>query len=623
MHIRSISIGLLLLPATVLHAADASLYQQMRDQVDREQAVTQADESIVTYLQGIYRPRWELSREDVLGAMQRKPWEACTGGETSALGTDAECIEALEAIPQLAAEEQALRSFGTTLQRIAASQEVPLTEIPGRPFHMSTDLSGIIQLWQAGTGSIETPPDIPLVRTRPLTTAETDGLREFIEDFQEEHADDAADLTRPGATEAIVWRYQYGVRFARGERGPRFPAPPEDDQSGPGTERQEVFRRWNGEGAYDMEGLLMGIWDRLPKDASDFDPPLADNDVAYVLFPEDLHALLPAGTLLWGRVDGNVDHAFGDVGLIARFPLQPFLPSMLSTEEGHEDEPILGGRYPPPPTEDVPAAETGLCSMSLAGRGFLCRPFVATEGQACPVPAEAENTITLVSCTIDAAPTVTDVGVDVCADIEWRNDDDPTLPVCEPSAETRYKNTIGNNACYIGACVEESLELHRITGGRSPIGVSDSAFPWDAPATGEALATVLRSVPATMPPLPSYQPEATVRILEDALCQLQGLPVATPPHLCAFSPSQRLNLPLSDNTQTALQLTIGAQDNRDALRITEELASALGSRIGTDLQGQYLRVGTRSLSDVIGLANTLLKETLNVRFPINMCPLSL
>ncbi len=103
------------------------------------------------------------------------------------------------------------------------------------------------------------------------------------------------------------------------------------------------------------------------------------------------------------------------------------------------------------------------------------------------------------------------------------------IPVCTPGTESEYKNTIGNNACYIGQCVEESLELHRLTGGRSPATVGDGAFPHDNPGMGTALATILRSVPATNPPLPSYRPQMVTRILEDALCQLQGLPAATPP----------------------------------------------------------------------------------------------
>ncbi len=65
------------------------------------------------------------------------------------------------------------------------------------------------------------------------------------------------------------------------------------------------------------------------------------------------------------------------------------------------------------------------------------------------------------------------------------------------------------------------------------------------------------------------------------------------------------------------------QDQRDATELTEGLAAALGSRIGTDMQSQHLRIGTRTLTEVVALASSLLRETVNIRFPVDMCPLSL
>ncbi len=153
--------------------------------------------------------------------------------------------------------------------------------------------------------------------------------------------------------------------------------------------------------------------------------------------------------------------------------------------------------------------------------------------------------------------------------------------------------------------------------------MGDGAFPHDDPEMGTALATMLRSVPATTPPLPSYRPQMVMRMLEDALCQLQGMPASTPPHLCAFSSSRRLAVPLPTGTQTVESLVNSADEQRDATLLVRQIAASLGSRIGTDMQGQYLRVGTRTLSEVVALANKLLNEMLTVHFPANMCPLSL
>jgi hypothetical protein len=838
---RTLRIGLLLAlltpPLALAQSADVDLYDTFRTHVQKEFADIVADEPVIQFLQGVYRSRWDLSADEMKAAIRQEPWKACAE-ENSDIGTTAECTRALENISVLTTEEQALRTFGRNLQRVAAAQELPMSEVPGRPFHLATDLSGIINIWRAGTGSIQrSVTGSILIRTRALTDDEKSSIEQVFDQMEERGI---ADMGLPDAVNGIVWRYQYGVRLILGERNPRFPPPEKDARSGDGSERQYMFRDWKDDdnGAMGWETILKEIWDKLPKNRNNFDPPLSENEVAYFLFPDDIQAKMPPGMLLWARVGGGTYEPgvgerddLGDVGIVWKYPIEPFMPSLLSIEEDHLDEPILGGRYPPEPAtprssyDDGSPAPTGaktpvdgrgLCSMALGQRGYLCRPLTVESEELCPEGKETndeENVITLVSCTLEEKPTLTVAGADVCREIEWKNgeqeqrcsvvfyqgdchgmsgeadfkepdgriglcinenapgapltytiehelvhaqqscDMDETgnfyakmdaadaeelccrlegeaheiscgrmiadgvlrsqdgapleingieitvqtcmeiarmsscsnimkrnvwcpasrtytandaeklyeamenggnpknlpdtfeaatnpdtmdarvkarvrtierhIPICKPGTETSYKNTIGNNACFIGQCVEESLELHRLTGGRSPATVGDGAFPHDDPEMGTALATMLRSVPATTPPLPSYRPQMVMRILEDALCQLQGMPASTPPHLCAFSTSRRLAVPLGTGTQTVESLVASADEQRDATLLVRQIAASLGSRIGTDMQGQYLRVGTRTLSEVVALANTLLKEMLTVHFPANMCPISL
>jgi hypothetical protein len=831
---------LLLLPLRGLAQSSGSagggpnidLYDTFRKQVQKELADTVTDEPVIQFLQGVYKERWKLSTDEMKAAIRQEPWKACTK-EESAIGSTFECAQALENISVLATEEQALRTFGRNLQRVSAAQELPMSEIPGRPFHLATDLSGIINIWRAGTGSVQqSVTGSILLRTRALTEDETSEILQVFDQMEERGI---ADMGLPDAVHGVVWRYQYGVRLVLGERNPRFPPPEQDDQSEDGSERQYAFRDWQDDdnGAMGWETILKEIWDKLPKDRDDFDPPLSENEVAYFLFPDEIQSKMPPGMLLWARVGGATYEpgvgerdSLGDVGIAWKYPIEPFMPSLLSIEEDHLDEPILGGRYPPEPARQrssnddgspapagakTPIDGRGLCSMALGQRGYLCRPLTVESEELCPEGEEAsdeENVITLVSCTLEDKPTLTVAGADACREIEWKNGEQPQkctvrftrgpcpsgnmgyasdkqadgtisvclddnvngppltyvqehetvhaqqycglpagdiyqgldeeegdalccrlegeahlmgckrmiddgvldglvirgeevtpqtcmemlrdascsshrghlvacpstreikqedvtqlidamgaaanpedlpddfetatnpetmdarvaarvrtierqIPVCEPGTESDYKNTIGNNACFIGQCVEESLELHRLTGGRSPATVGDGAFPHDDPEMGTALATMLRSVPATTPPLPSYRPQMVMRMLEDALCQLQGMPASTPPHLCAFSNSRRLAVPLATGTQTIQSLVFSADEQRDSTLLVRQIAASLGSRIGTDMQGQYLRVGTRTLSEVVALANTLLNEMLTVHFPANMCPLSL
>lgn len=787
--LTGIGLSLALLPTAAL-AQRAGMYDLFRAQVLREQTQGESvDTPVIEFLQKIYRDRWQLRPEEIAAAIRGQPWEACSSTSPNAAQRHVvECGRALENIQLLADEEQSIRTFGRNLQRIASAQELPISEIPGRPFHLTTDLSGIINIWRAGTGSVQqNSASGMLIRTRALTDEEADLIREPFERL-------ASGLSLAGNAGAVneemhvagVWYYQYGARLRSGSRSPAYPPPLDDGKSGHGTERQYLFYDDFGHGVY-----LEAIWGALVRGGITFDPPLSGNEVAYILLPDDMTALLPDNILVWIRLDGEGYvpgagelYPLGDAGLAWKYPTEPMLPSLISVEQNQP--PILGGRYPPepanarfsnddgspaPPGAKEPVDGRGLCSMAIAQRGYLCRPLQVTDEQRCPSPEQGgdENVITLVSCTLEDEPTLTVAGVDVCREIEWLNGrdenalrcvvdpniddeyelvkiqqrcvmrvddpyagkeeteqdalccrlegeahlvacralinggglrddggnpvrlggveitpqtcmeilrldscrdalerdvrcpvtspaltadladglreamaaspgDDPEkeariaarirtierqFPVCEPGAESSYKNTIGNNACYIGQCVEESLELHRLTGGRSPATVGDGAFPYDDPDTGDALATVLRSVPAASPPLPSYRPQMVARTLEDALCQLQGLPAATPPHLCAFSPSRRLAVPLEDGATTARSLLNNVEEQREAEILTEELAAGLGSRIGTDMQGQYLRIGTRTLSEVVALANLLLRDAVSVTFPLNMCPLSL
>ncbi len=811
-------------------AQEQNLYELFHEQTNREYAKEEFDETVIEFVRSVYQKEWDMSGDEIKAALNGNVMGACgttDDGSWAAEAYRSECGRALPNIKLLANEEQHLRAFGRDLQRMASAQELPLSEIPERPFHMATDLSGIVNIWRAGTGSVQKTASGILVRTKDLTTDQIKQLGSKFEGIEQRLSDE-----EPEWSTSAVWHFQYGVRLLAGSRNPDYPPPFQDDQSGPGTERQYIFHDdWLG-----LDQTLIEIWDILPKDRDDFDPPLSDNETAYILFTDSLQGMLPPNVLVWARVDGasyepgagEGNHPLGDVGLAWKYPTEPLLPSLISLEENNP--PILGGRYPPEPAyeassdEDgnpLPAGQTkapidgrGLCSMALAQRGYLCRPLRVTDEDQCPAPEdtpEEENVITLLSCTVEEQPTLTEAGPDVCREIEYLNgeqsqrcsvvfeqggcpggqaasasekaadgtirvclddstgititypmehelvhaqqfcsmpagdiygklDDDDAdalccrlegeahlvsckrmmedgvlndddgnplvidgieitphicmelmrivscngvlgrevacpmsttldlndapaviaamkdknpedlpdtydeatdldtmdakiaarlrtverqIPVCTPGTESEYKNTIGNNACYIGQCVEESLELHRLTGGRSPATVGDGAFPHDDPRMGEALATVLRSVPATSPPLPSYRPQMITRILEDALCQLQGLPAATPPHLCAFSPSRRLAVPLADGAATARSLQYDSAEQREATLLVERLAAGLGSRIGTDIQGQYLRIGTRTLSEVVALANMLLKEAITVTFPTNMCPLSI
>jgi len=196
-----------------------------------------------------------------------------------------------------------------------------------------------------------------------------------------------------------------------------------------------------------------------------------------------------------------------------------------------------------------------------------------------------------------------------------------SLPqVCTPACETKYINTIGNNACMIGQCVEESFERHRLIPGRMALYAQDEAFPWDSrsakdPNNGEFLVTA----PQMSLPLPPYRPEFLARQMDNFLCQANGLPTKTPPILCSFDPVRRLSLPTQNFLPFVQSLLDQPSEQSYSRDFMENVAPGIGTRIGMQVYKQYLGPALGTLEELILSASDLLKNLEDVKFPNEMC----
>lgn len=190
---------------------------------------------------------------------------------------------------------------------------------------------------------------------------------------------------------------------------------------------------------------------------------------------------------------------------------------------------------------------------------------------------------------------------------------------CTPETLSEYGNTIGNNLCFIGQCVEQSLETHRVTPGRVPAGVQDEAFPYDDPLAGSPIGNFLAAPASGQPILPPYNPLAPVREFESALCALSGLPAGAPSALCTIDASRRMDAPLPDPLSTLLSLYQMESGNRLTVQEMESLAQSVGTRIGTDLYARNMRMASKSLAEIVGTATKLLNEIKAIDFPSEMC----
>jgi len=192
---------------------------------------------------------------------------------------------------------------------------------------------------------------------------------------------------------------------------------------------------------------------------------------------------------------------------------------------------------------------------------------------------------------------------------------------CSPGCKTKYENTIGNNFCYVGQCIEQSIEQNRVIPGRMATEVQDESFPWDACAAEDQRFGGLVILPAISPPSPPpYNPRLLVESLDRALCQINGLPSLTPPILCQFDPQRRLSNPAESNITTALSTVGQNAENIDPVESLQAMTQSIATRIGTDLLAEYLRWAGGALSDTMRAGNQLLRNMERVELPDTTCP---
>ncbi|MDD5751051.1 MAG: hypothetical protein PHS73_00850 [Candidatus Peribacteraceae bacterium] len=191
-----------------------------------------------------------------------------------------------------------------------------------------------------------------------------------------------------------------------------------------------------------------------------------------------------------------------------------------------------------------------------------------------------------------------------------------------PGCEVKYENTIGNNLCYVGQSIEESLEYSRLIPGRMTEGVQDESFPWDACATQDPKNGEVLPMPVISPvELPPYNPRLLLQSMDSALCQMSGLPPLSPPVLCGFNSTRRFNAPMEMHI-IGFVAGLGNQQGEalGALNAAEGIGIGIANRLGTSITLPYMDRALQSLTALMTSANTLLTQVEDIRFPLSTCP---
>ncbi|HVW66995.1 MAG TPA: hypothetical protein VHA78_04690 [Candidatus Peribacteraceae bacterium] len=430
--------ALLLLPlqtafaqsASSASSAPATLYDRVKDEVDNELTDNQIEPEVSAYVRALFKQteNLDLTDDDIRNALKGTMPAACSN--------IVKCLDVVKNIQRVVGDEERVRELGRDLQLNATSNELPVSNLPGRSLQLSRDMQGLVSIWSADnfassssstsqSSSSTSASSASSLSPLPIRTKDVDP--QVMQPLLQQLGQALDDLSNEERI-AAVWHYQYGYRLVRGDRYPDYPAPYVDSASTDGTERQYLFKT-----QADVEAALAKIWAAILGDT--FNPPLQPNETVLYIFPDDLMKdTLPDNVIVWARMDTkgkNDNHPLGDVGLQWKTPLEPVQPSLLSDED---DLPILGGNYPPEPVippqstgqKPQPLDGRGLCTDPTQQRGYLCRAYViANATDTCPDVTSASKpvdptAITLVTCRKPSSYPTTIAGPDVCRDIAYQ-----------------------------------------------------------------------------------------------------------------------------------------------------------------------------------------------------------
>ena len=191
---------------------------------------------------------------------------------------------------------------------------------------------------------------------------------------------------------------------------------------------------------------------------------------------------------------------------------------------------------------------------------------------------------------------------------------------CKPGCQSKYQNTIGNNICFTGQCIEETHERARDIPGRMSLTVVDQGFPWDSCELPDPDIGEVEAPPAITPPIfPLYRPALMLQELDHALCQINGLPARTPPILCGFDHTKRLGLPPLTFIQSIDDIRLQPKEYEATGLGIQYAASAIGSRVATDMFTIYLNSGARQFADILNTMYHILNQVGDIEFPSQMC----
>ena len=593
---RALSIGIFLclaFPASA-QAATPDLYRHIAASASSLLTVRVPREPLLSFVLEEMRT-WEgvgirLTADDLAMAYDDNDERLCTNKTdangtplTLSRGTEAErgptCAGLKIAIRSLIDSEQRIDALGADLIALTNAADLGVADEPGRPLDITATAGALKRAWSGGTGS--TTMELPASAT-PFVQAVTQAL------------------TQEADPDVAVRRFRHGVLRDQREADPALL----QQGTAVGSALLAFAQHLRSTQAPGVEGVYSV-------------PSLTIPDVT-----------------LWARTD--------DVGLLWTYPTRVSIAGY--RRAGAYPTHVQGGEtlaYPFSYTGTQPQASplSPLCSRPLARYGYLCRSMPAS-APACTPPPGTATEISLVRCSLT---TTTTAGPSLCdgfADLLRRDDGRqlsqpvdatvlasfPSLPIdeaCTPDAGAIYPDDISTHACYISACLAQSMSGHSLVPGRAPTLMNESTAPFLAcmrpdPALG-LLAEVARPVPTTVP---RYEGHEIVASLERSLCIAAGKGHEPIPGLCADDRDANAANPLRIQSSYA---ALADTENILAIDRTRRLLGIfplVGLRAAQDQSAIVMQRALAGVQSIVEQTASLLQSLERAPLPRAACPLT-
>jgi len=207
------------------------------------------------------------------------------------------------------------------------------------------------------------------------------------------------------------------------------------------------------------------------------------------------------------------------------------------------------------------------------------------------------------------------------------------LNSASPQCEAEYKNTIGNNLCYLGQAIEESIQDQRLLPGRAPFVMGEQSFPFDACSESDQVVRLIEEgnndvgdhiylddLPTVEPPrFPKYTLQSLIHKLDEQLCERLGMPRYLPVSFCIMRQPAAATITQHSISEKSFNMLEGHLGEEDTARKNSIILDGLVQRVITKMYSEFGFQHHTILEAILASVVEHYTAVSKVKFPETMC----